>query len=54
MEVFSVTNGPRQVEPLRLAGHDHVMVEVDLHPKTLGVKGMVESEFGVTLRSMLP
>lgn len=53
MEVFSVTNGPRQVEPLRIAGHRHVMVEVDLHPKTLGVHGMVESEFGLTLRSML-
>lgn len=52
MEIFSITNGPRQVEPLRSIGHDHVMVEVDLHPKTLGVKGMVESEFGETLRSM--
>ena len=53
MEVFSVTNGPRQVAPLKDIGHDHVMVEVDLHPKTLGVKGMVESEFGATLRSLL-
>jgi putative methanogenesis marker 13 metalloprotein len=53
MEVFSITNGPRQVAPLKDIGHDHVMVEVDLHPKTLGVKGMVESEFGATLRSML-
>ncbi len=53
MEVFSITNGPRQVEPLRMAGHKHVMVEMDLHPKTLGVHGMVESEFGLTLRSML-
>jgi Ni-sirohydrochlorin a,c-diamide reductive cyclase subunit CfbD len=54
MEVFSITNGPRQVAPLKDIGHDHVMVEVDLHPKTLGVTGMVESEFGATLRSMLP
>ncbi len=53
MEIFSVTNGPRQVAPLREAGHRHVMVEVDLHPKTLGVKGMVESELGETLRSLL-
>jgi putative methanogenesis marker 13 metalloprotein len=52
-ELFSITNGPRQVEPLKAVGHDHVMVEVDLHPKTLGVHGMVESEFGQTLRSML-
>jgi Ni-sirohydrochlorin a,c-diamide reductive cyclase subunit CfbD len=54
MEVFSITNGPRQVAPLKDIGHDHVMVEVDLHPKTLGVTGMVESEFGATLRSLLP
>ena len=53
MEVFSITNGPRQVEPLKAIGHRHVMVEVDLHPKTLGVSGMVESEFGETLRSLL-
>ncbi len=53
MEIFSITNGPRQVQPLRDAGHRHVMVEVDLHPKTLGVRGMVESEFGETLRSLL-
>jgi putative methanogenesis marker 13 metalloprotein len=53
MEVFSITNGPRQVEPLKAIGHQHVMVEVDLHPKTLGVHGMVESEFGETLRSLL-
>jgi putative methanogenesis marker 13 metalloprotein len=53
MEIFSITNGPRQVQPLRDAGHGHVMVEVDLHPKTLGVRGMVESEFGETLRSLL-
>ena len=53
MEIFSVTNGPRQVAPLQDIGHRHVMVEVDLHPKTLGVKGMVESEFGETLRSLL-
>lgn len=53
MEIFSITNGPRQVEPLKKIGHGHVMVEVDLHPKTLGVNGMVESELGATLRSML-
>jgi nitrogenase molybdenum-iron protein alpha/beta subunit len=52
IEVFSVTNGPRQVEPLREMGHRHVMVEIDLHPKTLGVREIVESEFGAILRSM--
>ena len=52
IEVFSVTNGPRQVAPLREMGHRHVMVEIDLHPKTLGVREIVESEFGAILRSM--
>lgn len=51
-ECFSVTNGPRQVEPLRALGHEHVLVEVDLHPKTLGVSSIVESEFGAVLRSL--
>jgi Ni-sirohydrochlorin a,c-diamide reductive cyclase subunit CfbD len=52
VEVFSVTNGPRQVEPIRMLGHQHVVVEVDLHPKTLGVRHLVESEFGAVLRSL--
>jgi hypothetical protein len=29
-----------------------VIVEIDLHPKTLGVRDIVESEFGAVLRSM--
>jgi putative methanogenesis marker 13 metalloprotein len=52
IEVFSVTNGPRQVEPLKAIGHRHVVVEVDLHPRTLGVRSIVASEFGDVLRSM--
>jgi len=52
IECISITNGPRQVEPLRDLGHRYVVVEVDLHPKTLGVKKIVESEFGAVLRSM--
>ncbi len=52
IEVFSITNGPRQVEPLKSIGHEHVVVEVDLHPKTLGVRSIVESEFGAVLRSL--
>jgi putative methanogenesis marker 13 metalloprotein len=52
VECFSITNGPRQVEPLRAIGHQHVMVEIDLHPKTLGVREIVESEFGAVLRSI--
>ncbi|MFA6331663.1 MAG: Ni-sirohydrochlorin a,c-diamide reductive cyclase catalytic subunit [Methanoregula sp.] len=52
IECFSITNGPRQVAPLREIGHRHVMVEIDLHPKTLGVREIVESEFGAVLRSL--
>jgi putative methanogenesis marker 13 metalloprotein len=52
MELFSITNGPRQVVPLKEMGHRHVVVEIDLHPKTLGVNHIVESEFGATLREM--
>ena len=52
IECFSVTNGPRQVEPLRTIGHQHVLVEIDLHPKTLGVRDIVESEFGAVIRSL--
>jgi Ni-sirohydrochlorin a,c-diamide reductive cyclase subunit CfbD len=52
MEIFSITNGPRQVKPLRSLGHQHVTVELDLHPKTMGVINLVESEFGATLRSL--
>ncbi len=53
IECFSITNGPRQVGPLKEQGHAHVMVEVDLHPRTLGVTQIVESEFGAVLRSLV-
>jgi len=52
MELISVTNGPRQVLPLKEMGHEYVLVEIDLHPKTLGVSSIVESEFGATLREI--
>lgn len=52
-EIFSITNGPRQVLPLKELGHQHVIVEIDLHPKTLGVNHIVESEFGATLRELV-
>ncbi len=52
MELFSITNGPRQVVPLKEMGYKHVVVEIDLHPKTLGVNHIVESEFGATLREL--
>jgi len=50
--VVSSTNGPRQVVPLKNQGHTHVVVELDLHPKTIGVHSIVESEFGAVLRSL--
>ncbi|HJJ36080.1 MAG TPA: Ni-sirohydrochlorin a,c-diamide reductive cyclase catalytic subunit [Methanocorpusculum sp.] len=50
--VISSTNGPRQAEPLKRQGHTHVIVELDLHPKTIGVHSIVESEFGAVLRSI--
>lgn len=52
VECISVTNGPRQVEPLMEQGHRFVVVEVDLHPRTLGVTRIVESELGAVIRSM--
>ncbi len=52
IECFSITNGPRQVAPLKEQGHAHVMVEIDLHPNTIGVRAIVESEFGSVLRSL--
>ncbi len=52
MQIFSVTNGPRQVLPLKELGHQHVTVEIDLHPKTLGVDRIVPSELGDTLRAV--
>lgn len=52
MEIFSITNGPRQVKPLRDSGHHHVVVELDLHPKTMGVTSIMESELGATLRAL--
>jgi putative methanogenesis marker 13 metalloprotein len=52
MEIFSITNGPRQVSPLRDLGHQHVIVELDLHPKTMGISTIVESEFGATVRGL--
>ena len=48
-EIFSVTNGPRTIEPLKWLGHDHAVLEIDLHPKTMGATGIIPSEFGDTL-----
>ena len=37
---------------LKGSGHQFVVVEIDLHPKTLGVSHVIESEFGAVLRSL--
>ncbi len=37
----------------RAIGHQHVIVEIDLHPKTLGVTSIIESEFGAIMRSLV-
>jgi hypothetical protein len=50
--IFSVTNGPRQVLPLKQLGHKYVTVEIDLHPRTLGVSHIVPSELGDTMRAI--
>ncbi len=51
-EVFSVTNGPRTVQPLKWLGHDHVVLEIDLHPKTMGATGIISSDFGDILQKL--
>ena len=53
METFSVTNGPRTIEPLKWLGHDHAVLEIDLHPKTMGAAGIIPSEFGDTLLKLM-
>lgn len=52
IECFSVTNGPRQVQPLKDQGHAHVIVEIDLHPRSLGITSINPSEFGDVIRSL--
>ncbi len=49
VEIFSVTNGPRTIEPLKWLGHDYAVLEIDLHPKTMGATGIIPSEFGDTI-----
>ncbi len=51
-EIFSVTNGPRTVEPLKWLGHEHVVLEIDLHPKTMGATGIIPSDFGDALEKL--
>jgi len=47
---IAVTNGPREVMPLKKMGYDPVVVELDAHSLVVGVSGIVRSEFGEIIR----
>jgi len=51
-ETIAVTDGPRLVEPLRQLGYNHVVAELDAHSKTLGTNHIVDSDFGMMLRTV--
>lgn len=53
VESVAVTDGPRLVEPLRELGYTHVVAELDAHSKTLGTDKIVDSDFGVMIRSAI-
>lgn len=53
VESIAVTDGPRLVEPLRDLGYDNVVAELDAHSKTLGVNEIVDSDFGMMIRSAI-
>jgi hypothetical protein len=52
-ESIAITDGPRLVEALREDGYDHVVAELDAHSKTLGVDSIVDSDFGMMIRSVI-
>lgn len=52
-ETIAVTDGPRLVEPLRQLGYDHVVAELDAHSKTLGTEHIVDSDFGMMIRTVV-
>lgn len=49
----AVTDGPRLVEPLKDLGYDNVVAELDAHSKTLGTDTIVDSDFGLMIRSAI-
>jgi putative methanogenesis marker 13 metalloprotein len=53
VESIAMTDGPRLVEPLRNLGYDHVVAELDAHSKTLGTDEIVDSDFGIMLRTAI-
>ena len=52
-ETIAVTDGPRLVQPLNELGYSHVIAELDAHSKTLGVDAIVDSDFGMMIRSVI-
>ena len=51
--MLSGKNGPRLVQPLNELGYSHVIAELDAHSKTLGVDEIVDSDFGMMIRSAI-
>ncbi|MDY6930383.1 MAG: Ni-sirohydrochlorin a,c-diamide reductive cyclase catalytic subunit [Halobacteriota archaeon] len=49
---IAITNGPREVEPLRKMGYEDVIVELDAHSLVVGVDNIVTSDFGSILRTL--
>ncbi len=49
---IAVTNGPREVEPLKDLGFEHVSVELTSHSNVMGSKIIVPSELGTEIRKL--
>ncbi|NMC60303.1 MAG: Ni-sirohydrochlorin a,c-diamide reductive cyclase catalytic subunit [Candidatus Methanofastidiosa archaeon] len=49
-ESIAVTNGPREVEPLKEAGYKYVTVEIASHSTVMGARNIVLSELGEAIR----
>ncbi|MHC1635538.1 MAG: Ni-sirohydrochlorin a,c-diamide reductive cyclase catalytic subunit, partial [Candidatus Methanospirareceae archaeon] len=50
MMKVAITNGPREVIPLKRMGFDRVVVELDAHSKVVGTNYIVPSDFGDAIR----
>ena len=49
---IGITNGPREVEPLRDLGFKYVGVELASHSNVMGTKNIVPSELGMEIRKL--
>ncbi len=50
---LGVTNGPREVIPLKKLGYGNVLVEIEAHPKVIGTNKLVESQIGKHIREYI-